>query len=149
MDKAVGTTGLGHAILPLATLGLLVVLAAIRPTLVIEAGIIDFIIITCLIAGWAAWRFGAALAATWRPYRQVVLYALPFAMAVRWVHFALFQGALFSLHYYLVDVLVVASFASLAYFRVRAGQMSRQYHWLYRKNGLFSWLKATGEESKI
>lgn len=148
MDKfSSGNAGLGPIVLPITALLGLLLSAIIRPTLVIEAGIGDFLIITCLLAGWAAWRFGAALAGTWRSYSQVVAYSLPFALLVRWVHFALFHGTLLSLHYYLVDLIVVLSIASLGYRFVRSAQMSRQYHWLYAKRGPFAWAAAEAEDT--
>ncbi len=149
MERAVNANG-GTTIilLPFIALTLMLLAAIVRPTLVIEAGIGDFLVITCAIAAWAAWRFGSAIAATWRPYTQVVLYALPFALVVRWVHYALFNGTLLSLHYYLIDLVVVLSLATLGYFRVRASQMVRQYHWLYTKKGLFSWIRAVPAEDE-
>ncbi len=149
MERAVNANG-GTTIilLPFIALTLMLLAAIVRPTLVIEAGIGDFLVITCAIAAWAAWRFGSAIAATWRPYTQVVLYAAPFALVVRWVHYALFNGTLLSLHYYLIDLVVVLSMATLGYFRVRASQMVRQYHWLYSRKGLFSWTRALPAEDE-
>ena len=147
MDNEPGNAGYGPVMLPIIGLVGLLIAALIRPSLVIEAGLVDFIVITCLIAGWAAWRFGSALAATWRSYSQVVLYAIPFALLVRWVHFALFHGTLLSAQYYLVDLIVVLSVATLGYRSVRAAQMSRQYHWLYAKRGRFTWARFEDEEA--
>lgn len=147
MENDLRAANLYLIVLPFVAMVLLLVAALVRPTLVIEAGIGDFIVITCILAAWAAWRFGSALAATWRPYRQVVMYALPFALVVRWVHFALFHGTLFSAHYYLIDLIVILSLATLGYLRVRAAQMARQYRWLYAKRGLFSWQRAMPEEN--
>ena len=51
--------------------------------------------------------------------------------AVRFFHFALFDGTLLSLHYYLVDS-AVCMLAGFAGFRAaRAAQMAHQYRWLY------------------
>ena len=66
-----------------------------------------FLLVTCLMGGWAAWMTGRAVAITWGPYWQCVLYLLLLAGAVRFIHFALFNGTLLSLHYYLVDAFVV------------------------------------------
>jgi len=62
-----------------------------------------FILVTVILGGGAAWLAGRAVAATWRPWWQVVAYALILGLAVRFIHFSLFNGTLLSLHYYLVD----------------------------------------------
>ena len=47
------------------------------------------------------------MALTWRPVWHVVAYLLLLAGVVRFIHIALFDGTLLSLHYYLVDAAVV------------------------------------------
>lgn len=148
MSTAPSTTaknsGYGPVIIPCLLLLGVAALAVTRPSQVIEMNIWDFVIITCLLGGWAAWRTGQSIAATWRPYWQVVVYMIPFGLCVRWVHYALFEGRLFSWQYYLVDLAVVLSLASLGYRVVRARQMSRQYRWLYDKTGPFTWVRSNG-----
>ena len=60
-------------------------------------------------------------------------------LAVRFIHFALFQENLFSLHYYLADTLVLIVIGLMGFRYTRAGQMTRQYRWLYVRTGPFSW----------
>ena len=55
------------------------------------------------MGGGAAWLAGRAIAATWRPWWHVAVYMLVLGVAVRFIHFALFDGTLLSPHYYLVD----------------------------------------------
>ena len=98
-----------------------------------------FLLVTCVFGGWAAWMTGRAIAGTWRPAWQVVLWAVPLALVVRFVHFALFGGTLLSLHYGLVDFAVVAAIGSLSYRRRRTRQMTTQYRWLYERTGPFTW----------
>ena len=50
-----------------------------------------------MIGGGAAWLAGRAIAQTWRPFWQVVVYMLLLGAAVRFVHFALFEADLLSL----------------------------------------------------
>jgi len=114
-------------------------LAVVRPASVIEVSIWDFLIITWMIAGWAAWMSGRAIAATWRPHWHVVLYMVPFSMVVRWVHFALFKGTLLSVQYFVVDFAVIMAIATLGYRLVRVKQMTSQYRWLYAPDGPFAW----------
>src|ERR687887_88580 len=65
-----------------------------------------FLLVSVLMGGGAAWLAGRAIAATWRLWWHVALYMLPLSLAVRFLHFALFDGKFLSLHYYLVDYAV-------------------------------------------
>lgn len=98
-----------------------------------------FILITCLLGGWAAWMTGKACAQTWRPYFVLIGYLLPLGLAVRFIHYALFEGTLLSLHYYLVDTAVLIIIGSFAYRYTRTNQMIQQYSWLYERASLLSW----------
>ena len=59
-----------------------------------------FILVTIILGGGAAMLAGRAIAATWRPWWQVVAYGFILAGAVRFIHFSLYDGTLLSLHYY-------------------------------------------------
>ena len=61
-----------------------------------------FLLVTLVLGGGAATLAGRAIAATWRPWWQVVVYALILGGAVRFIHFALFDGTLLSAYYYAV-----------------------------------------------
>ncbi len=98
-----------------------------------------FFLITCLLGGWAAWMTGRACASTWRTYVQFLLYMIPLGAAVRFIHFALFEGTLLSLHYYLVDTIVLMIIGTMGFQYTRTAQMVRQYSWLYEKASPFSW----------
>ncbi len=98
-----------------------------------------FLLVTVIMGGWAAWMTGRAMALTWRPYWQLIAYLLILAGAVRFIHYALFGGTLVSLHYYLVDAIVVLLIGSLGFRYRRARQMTTQYRWLYERTGPFSW----------
>lgn len=98
-----------------------------------------FILITCVLGGWAAWMTGRACATTWRTYYQFLLYMLPLGAAVRFIHYALFEGTLLSLHYYLVDTLVLIIIGTIGFRFTRTKQMVRQYSWLYEKSSFLSW----------
>ncbi|MBV9076948.1 MAG: hypothetical protein JO048_05630 [Methylobacteriaceae bacterium] len=98
-----------------------------------------FLLVTVVLGGWTAWMTGRALAVTWRSLGQVVLWSVPLAAAVRFIHYALFQGTLVSLRYYLIDLAVVAviALASFRFHHVRL--MTRQYRWMIERTGPFSW----------
>jgi hypothetical protein len=104
-----------------------------------EPSIWLFLLVTVIMGGSAAWMTGRAMALTWRPYWILVAYLLILAGAVRFIHFALFEGTLLSFHYYLVDAVVVFIIGSLGFRYNRARQMTRQYRWLYERTGPFSW----------
>jgi hypothetical protein len=55
------------------------------------------------------------------------------------------EGTLLSLHYYVVDAIVILLIGSLGFRYIRARQMTTQYRWLYERTGPFSWRsKGTG-----
>ena len=99
----------------------------------------DLLLITIALGGGAAYLSGRAIASTWRPWWHVSLYMLMLAAAVRFLHFALFEGTLLSLHYYAIDFVFCLLFGFLGYRITRAGQMSTQYRWLYSRAGPLKW----------
>jgi hypothetical protein len=98
-----------------------------------------FLLVTVIMGGWAAWMSGRAVALSWKPAVQLFFYILILGMLVRFIHFALFQGTLLSLRFYLVDtvILMAIGFAGWRYMRVT--QMTTQYRWLYERTGPFGW----------
>src|ERR1700757_1375541 len=100
-----------------------------------------FLLVSVVLGGGAAWLAGRAIAATWRPWWQVVFYMLILGVAVRFLHFALFEATLLSAHYYLVDVGVCLAFGFLGFRTTRAAQMVTQYRWINMRAGAFSWCR--------
>jgi hypothetical protein len=98
-----------------------------------------FLLVTVVMGGWAAWMTGKACAQTWRSYASLVFYCLVLGFAVRFIHFSMFEGTLLSLHYYVIDTIVVAAIASIGFRYTRTSQMVNQYHWLYERAGPLSW----------
>jgi hypothetical protein len=103
----------------------------------------QFLFITILLAGWAAWTTGRSAAQTWRPYSSLVIYLLLLGVAVRFIHHALFGGSMASIHYYIIDTVILLILGFLGYRYTRTNQMVTQYYWLYERTGLLSW-KARG-----
>ena len=95
--------------------------------------------VTCLLGGGAAWATGRALADTWRPFGQAIVYLLLLGAAFRFAHFALFQGKLFSLSSYLSDTVYLLAVGGLSWRLTRARRMVTQYRWLYERTGPFTW----------
>src|SRR5258708_3424037 len=98
-----------------------------------------FLLVSVFLGGGAAWLAGRAIAATWRPWWHVAFYMLVLALAVRFIHFALFDATLLSLHYYLVDFGVCLGFGFLGFQATRAAQMATQYRRLNVRTGAFTW----------
>src|SRR5262249_37180994 len=67
---------------------------------------------------------------TWRPWWQGVLYMFILGAAVRFIHFALFDGTLLSLPAYGLDTAVAIGCAASGFRITRARQMVRQYGFL-------------------
>lgn len=106
-----------------------------------EVSIWEFVFVTGILAGAGAFMTGRAVAQTWRPNATLVLYALLLAAATRFIHFALFSGSLLSLHYYVIDFIVIIAIAFVGKHVTRAGQMAGQYGFEYESRGSFSWAK--------
>jgi len=115
------------------------ILSALAAFLYEDESLGIFVLVTILLGGGAAVLAGRAIAATWRPWWQVVVYMLILGGAVRFIHFALFGGTLLSPYYYAVDS-AVCLLAGLLGFRVaRVAQMVRQYRWINVADGLLRW----------
>ncbi len=98
-----------------------------------------FFLFTVIIAGSAAYMSGRAMASKWRSPYQAIFYMLLLGLADRFFHFALFEGELLSIQYYLVDTLILIAITLIAYRLTRVQQMISQYPWLYVKKGPFAW----------
>ncbi len=98
-----------------------------------------FALVTLILGGGAAMLAGRAIATTWRPWWQVIAYGFVLGLAVRFIHFTLFEGTLLSLHYYLVDSAFCIAFGFLGFRAARAAQMVVQYRWINEPNGPLRW----------
>ena len=98
-----------------------------------------FFLVAVAMGGGAAWLAGRSIAATWRPWWHVAIYMLLLALAVRFMHFALFNSKLLSLHYYLVDYAVCLTSGLLAFRAMRVRQMVTNYRWINEPAGLLRW----------
>ena len=90
----------------------------------------SFLLVTVILGGGAAWLAGRAIAQTWRPLWQAVLYMFVLAAAVRFIHYALFEGTLLSLGAYARDAAVAIGLAAAGFRLMRAHQMATQYGFL-------------------
>ncbi|HYJ57807.1 MAG TPA: hypothetical protein VEW64_00420 [Methyloceanibacter sp.] len=104
-----------------------------------DDGLRVFLVLTVIIGGGAAFLAGQGLARSWKPFWRIFFYMALLAAAVRFVHYALFDGKLLSLYYYLVAYAVLVAAASLGYRSMRTRQMVTQYRWLYERTGPLTW----------
>jgi len=110
------------------------------------------VVIFVLVAGPAA-LMGNAIAETWRPWWQNVVYGFLLAVGIQFLGFALFQGPFFidslvssdaqplgyALLMYLLEAVFISGISLLAYRITKARKMVTQYPWLYERAGLMAW----------
>ena len=94
-----------------------------------------------IIGFWTAWRSGKAAAEGWNGYLTVVVYTLLLGVAMRFLHYALFQGPFISPFYYVLDVVILLVFSSAGFRIRRTRQMVQNYYWLYEPTSAFSFKK--------
>lgn len=104
-----------------------------------EVSIWEFLIVTVLLGGGAAFMTGRAIALSWLENWRLFLYIAILNLAVRFIHFSLFEGTLLSLHYYIVDLAVLLIIAFAGKRSTRAYQMATQYSFEFKRTGLFGW----------
>jgi hypothetical protein len=97
---------------------------------IIRNDALPFLLLTVVLGGGAAWLAGRAIAQTWRPWWQGMLYMFILGGAVRFLHYALFDGTLLSAWGYALDTAVALAFAAAGFRATRTRQMARQYGFL-------------------
>ena len=102
--------------------------------------------ITIVIMGFAVFMTGHALANTWRPRWQLVVYCILLGFADRFLIWALFRGEAWLVSGYLVDTAYLLGLGLLSYRLTEARKMVTQYPWLYERTGLLSW-RTKGERA--
>ena len=105
------------------------------------------VLVTAILGGGAAWLSGRAIASAWRPPWRVAIAALLLGAAARFIHYALFQGDLLSLASSGSDTVIFLAVGLIGWRITRAGQMVRQYPWLYTRAGPLGWRKI-GQENE-
>jgi hypothetical protein len=108
-------------------------------TLLSDASTLVFLVLTVILGGGAAFLAGRGLARSWKPFWRIFFYMALLAGAVRFFHYALFDGKLLSPHYYLVTYAVLLIAASLGFRAMRTTQMVTQYRWLYERTSPLTW----------
>ncbi|WP_342641188.1 DUF6867 family protein [Rhodoligotrophos ferricapiens] len=98
-----------------------------------------FLGVTVVLAGFAAYMTGRAIAKTWRSPWQTVFYSIALAAVSRFLKWSLFGAEGLSLSGFLIDFIYLALVSFAAYRVTMANNMVRQYPWLYERSGIFAW----------
>ncbi len=101
--------------------------------------IFQVLFVTVVLGAGCALLAGRAIALTWRSIWVAVIAMIPMGLAVRFVHFALFNEALLQPQTYLLETAILIVVACLSFQRTRARQMVKQYYWLYEPSGPLGW----------
>ena len=105
--------------------------------------LLQVLLVSVVLGGGAAALAGRAIAHTWRPVWYVVAAMLLLGAAVRFVHFALFEGDLLSWLSYVEDTAFLILVGAISWRVTRTGQMVRQYGWIYERTSPVTWRKRT------
>ena len=103
-----------------------------------EVSLFEFIRVTVILGGGAAWLTGRATANAWSPWWKLVLYVVLLTIALRFIHFSLFEGTFFlppadfptAFEFATVDFVVLMIAAVIGRTLTRSRQMRRQYGFL-------------------
>lgn len=98
-----------------------------------------FVILTVVIMGGAAYMTGQAVAATWRPVRQIVIYCILLGGVDRFLIASLFGGDGLSVSAFVVDATVLIGIGLVAYRITHVTKMVTQYPWLFERKGLWNY----------
>ena len=95
-----------------------------------------FVLVTLVIGGATAMATGRAVAQVWQPLSQALVYMIPLTFAVRFLHYALFEGYFISRENFaigawhlVVTFVILAAIGALGWRMQRASMMARQYSW--------------------
>ena len=95
-----------------------------------EAGLGAFLALTVAIGGGMAFSAGGAVARGWDSIAMLAFYTLLLTLAERFLQFALFDGTLLSVPFFVLDFAILLAFALLGFRLARRSQMARQYGFL-------------------
>jgi hypothetical protein len=96
-------------------------------------------LLTVTLGGGAAAMTGRAIADAWRPWWHVIGFMFLIGAAVRFLHFALLDGTLLSLTYYVADTAVCLAFGLIGFRLMRVSQMVTCYGWVNERAGGYTW----------
>ena len=108
-----------------------------------EVSWIEFLVVTLVIGGALGFAVGRSTARSWSGWGFLIFGILLLTIAIRFLHFSLFNGTFFlppetlstALHYGIVDFLILLAFAAAGRLTMRSAQMARQYRFLRTNAG--------------
>ncbi|MDY8109953.1 hypothetical protein U0C82_12470 [Fulvimarina sp. 2208YS6-2-32] len=103
-----------------------------------EVSAVEFVFVTVVLGGGGAYAIGRSTALGWSGWGLMAFYVFLLTLAVRFIHFSLFDGTFFlpfetlwtAVYYALIDYVVLFAIAALGRTFVRNRQMARQYGFL-------------------
>jgi hypothetical protein len=109
------------------------------PQLYTEGSILHVLFLTFVLGCGCAWAAGRAIALSWRPAGYAAVAMVPVGFALRFLHFALFEEPLVEPLTLTFEITCLVAVALVSWRYARAGQMIRQYYWLYEAAGPLGW----------
>ncbi len=96
-----------------------------------------FVGLTVVIMGATAFMTGHAVAATWRPVWQAVLYCFLLGLVDRFLTWGLFGGRGLLVSGFIIGTAVLIGIGLIAYRLTYVAKMVTQYPWLYERTGIW------------
>jgi len=109
------------------------------PQLYAEGSLLHVLFLTFVLGCGCAWMTGRAIATSWRTAWYAAGAMVPVGLALRFLHFALFEEPLLEPLTLAFEIACLIAVALLSWRYARAGQMVRQYYWLYEATGPLGW----------
>ena len=109
------------------------------PQLYADGSFLHVLFLTFILGCGCAWAAGRAIALSWRPAWTAVAAMVPMGLALRFLHFALFWEQLLEPVTWVFETSILIAVTLVSWRYARAGQMVRQYYWLYEAAGPLSW----------
>lgn len=109
------------------------------PQLYADGSFLHVLFLTFVLGCGCAWMAGRAIAMSWRPAWIAAGAAILMSFALRFLHFALFQEPLLEPVTWIFEAACLVAVGLLSWRHARAGQMVRQYYWLYEPAGPLAW----------
>ncbi len=104
-----------------------------------------FVGLTVVIMGAIAFMTGRAVAATWRPVWQAVLYCFLLGLLDRFLTWGLFGGRGLLVSGFIIDTAVLIGIGLIAYRLSFVTKMVTQYPWLFERTCFWSYRANCGQ----
>ena len=118
------------------------------PQLYAEGSFLHVLFLTFVLGCGCAWLTGQAIAMSWRSAWVAALAMVPVGLALRFLHFALFQEPLLEPLTWILETACLIAVSLLSWRYARTGQMVRQYYWLYEAAGPLNWRPRQNDPTK-